>query len=331
MDNLWYLIGVGLSIWLNLKFLRQQKSSTKIVAVLLGVLFPLISTFVYWLRRPRDTQSQRVESSLRQTPRREPAISQVKIPDDGFLCPGTGYFNTEVVGESRYLAAIRKAVGGSGQTEVFAELKREPQNKFDTNAVVVLISNSTVGYLPREEAPRYHNLIDQLAAARKRSFAKAEVYYSSESGDQIGSVRLDICEPEFALAINYSTIPAGARHWPTGRMIQLSDEAKNMGAIAKMISSAPFGAPFAAYFSLRFDETNSAKQLVEVCYSGERVGLLSAATGKKFAHAISRAKELSREFYVRGEVTGNSLAVEIRLDAKSPEELTEEEVKSLFA
>ena len=113
--------------------------------------------------------------------------------------------------------------------------------------------------------------------------------------------------------------------------MQLTDEAKNMGAIAKMISSAPFGAPFAAYFTLRFDETNLAKQLVEVCYSGERVGLLSAATGKKFAHAINRAKELSREFYVRGEVTGNSLAVEIRLDAKSPEELTEEEVKSLFA
>jgi hypothetical protein len=104
-----------------------------------------------------------------------------------------------------------------------------------------------------------------------------------------------------------------------------------MDAIANMISTAPAGTPFAAYFTLRLDETNPDKPAVEVCYAGTRVGLLSAATGKKFSPVVGRIKETNKEFFVLGEVLGNSLAVEIRLDAKNPEELSEDEVKALLS
>lgn len=331
MDNIWYLAVVGVSVWLNLRFLKRRTLFSRAIAIVLGLFFPLLSTFVYWLRRPRGGEEQSKSVSTLPAPTIDAVPHESEVPDDGYLCLGNGYFGGEVVGESNYLPAIRKAAGGLGERETIAELKREPQNKYDKNAVVVLIAKAVVGYIPREDAPRYHKLIDQLARMGKRTLVRAQVFYSADADEKFGSVRIDIRDPELALAINYSMITTGSRIWPTGRSIQITDEAKNMDAIANMISKAPAGTPFAAYFTLRLDETNPDKPAVEVCYAGTRVGLLSAATGKKFSPVVARTKETNKEFFVLGEVAGNSLAVEIRLDAKNPEELSEDEVKALLS
>lgn len=330
MDNIWYLAVVGVSVWLNLRFLKRHTLVSRAIAIFLGLFLPLVSTLIYWLRRPRAGVEQSMPVSSLPNPTNDAAPLEPGIPDDGYLCLGNGYFGGEVVGESNYLPAIRKAAGGPGERETIAELKREPQNKYDKNAVVVLIAKAVVGYIPREDAPRYHKLIDQLAKMGKRTLVRAQVFYSADADEKFGSVRIDIRDPELALAINYSMITTGSRIWPTGRSIQITDEAKNMDAIAKMISTAPAGTPFAAYFTLRLDETNPDKPAVEVCYAGTRVGLLSAATGKKFSPVVAQTKETNNEFFVLGEVAGNSLAVEIRLDAKNPEELSEDEVKALL-
>lgn len=73
----------------------------------------------------------------------------------------------QVVGESNYQAALEHAAGGRtpdgcATSLVTAELVREPRNRYDRNAVRVDIAGQAVGYLPRVDAPRYHQLVMAL-------------------------------------------------------------------------------------------------------------------------------------------------------------------------
>jgi len=71
----------------------------------------------------------------------------------------TGNETLEVVGESHYQDALWKIVGGPRpdrvRYETHAVLMPEPDNRYDPNAVKVLIAGNLVGYLSREDAAAY--------------------------------------------------------------------------------------------------------------------------------------------------------------------------------
>ena len=76
----------------------------------------------------------------------------------------------DVVGEQHRqdaletLAAGRNAFGTRRRLLTVA-LVREPDNEYDPNAVRVEAAGTAVGYLSREDAPRFHAIIDRLASA----------------------------------------------------------------------------------------------------------------------------------------------------------------------
>ncbi|HWO71025.1 MAG TPA: HIRAN domain-containing protein [Actinomycetota bacterium] len=67
-----------------------------------------------------------------------------------------GRFRVDAVGESRYQEALEAIVGGrteeGADLETVALLVPEPTNRYDPNAVQVLIDGKVVGYLSRENA-----------------------------------------------------------------------------------------------------------------------------------------------------------------------------------
>lgn len=69
-----------------------------------------------------------------------------------------GSFPLDAVGESNYQRALERICGGHSrdghEVEVEADLVREPDNPYDSNAVGVRIEGATVGYLPRDQAAR---------------------------------------------------------------------------------------------------------------------------------------------------------------------------------
>ena len=71
----------------------------------------------------------------------------------------TGDETLEVVGESNYQEALWKIVGGRRRDrvrhDVAAVLLPEPDNRFDANAIKVLIDGNLVGYLSRQDAVAY--------------------------------------------------------------------------------------------------------------------------------------------------------------------------------
>lgn len=72
-----------------------------------------------------------------------------------------GSYPGEAVGESNYQEALGRICGGHNRGGhgfvCLAELRPEPDNPYDENAVQVVIEKSLVGYLSRANAVRFHH------------------------------------------------------------------------------------------------------------------------------------------------------------------------------
>ena len=84
-----------------------------------------------------------------------------------------------VVGESNYQPAIRKACGWEPGTdtsfECFAELVPEPTNRYDPNAVRVDIDGACVGYLSRADAIELGPAISEALAEHSSGLVRAVI------------------------------------------------------------------------------------------------------------------------------------------------------------
>ena len=84
----------------------------------------------------------------------------------------------DVVGEQHYQEALEAVAAGRNafgtRTRVLTvTLVREPDNPYDANAVRVEAAEATVGHLSRDDAPRFHAIIDRLASAGSPATCRA--------------------------------------------------------------------------------------------------------------------------------------------------------------
>jgi hypothetical protein len=83
-------------------------------------------------------------------------------------------------GESHYQDALETVAGGRTALGVripliTAELVREPANPYDPNAVRVEADGRLLGYVVKEDAPRFHAVIDKLAAQDRPATCRARL------------------------------------------------------------------------------------------------------------------------------------------------------------
>lgn len=75
-----------------------------------------------------------------------------------------GRIRVDCVGESKYQNVLSELAGGkqleSQYIETNAEVRREPGNLYDPNAIQVFLGGQLVAYLPREEAAFYAPMMD---------------------------------------------------------------------------------------------------------------------------------------------------------------------------
>ena len=80
-----------------------------------------------------------------------------------------GSYPTDIVGESNYQDALLNIAGGHNRAgheiECQAELRPEPNNPYDSNAVAVFIDGRKVGYLGRDVAADYLTRLAETGAA----------------------------------------------------------------------------------------------------------------------------------------------------------------------
>ena len=104
------------------------------------------------------------------TPKRQQSPAPVREVQasgrGGLIAHRPDSFPFEVTGESHYQDALAAIVGGhnrEGHAFVCrADLRPEPGNRFDPNAIRVVIQGRTVGYVPRTATARIHAAIAEL-------------------------------------------------------------------------------------------------------------------------------------------------------------------------
>ncbi|PTL78675.1 HIRAN domain-containing protein [Vitiosangium sp. GDMCC 1.1324] len=186
-----------------------------------------------------------------------------------------------VVGESHYQPALERLAGGrsdeSVRVDVVATLKREPDNRYDTNAVVVLIEGRQVGYLSREDAPVFQPLLKEMEARGEVATCSAVIVGGWDRGARgKGSfgVRLRLARPGQA--------PAASPPPP-------SDAELVSSAVERMwMAKGPAGRRAALKAVLDKLTTEEARQellaeasLIEVTAALEKAASLKTATAKR--------------------------------------------------
>lgn len=146
----------------------------------------------------------------------------------------------DVVGEAAHVDALEAVAGGrtwAGPRHrlVSASLEREPANPRDHDAVRVVAGGETVGYLPREVAPRFHELIDELTARDQRAIARARLTGGWDRGPRgrgaLG-IELDI-DPEL------EPLRSDAPFLPDEIAIDVVGEEEHQGPLELLVAQTP--------------------------------------------------------------------------------------------
>ena len=110
-------------------------------------------------------------------------------------------FKFEIVGESNYQKALSRFAGGTAKDfqriETVAEIQCEPDNPYDSNAVVVKIGGQTVGYLARGDTNDFRKELSLLDPNMPTCVAKAKIVggWKNEHSEGSFGVKLNIKRP----------------------------------------------------------------------------------------------------------------------------------------
>lgn len=270
----------------------------------------------------RPLRSGRLELLLRDGSRHRLSFSREQQPafadlalllrDGSVLLRGRGSYDQEVAGESHCFAELRALTGsGTGERTGLAELRREPSNPHDPNAVRVLVEGRVVGYLPRAAASAYQPALRQVSTA----LCRVRLWWSYEHRELgfIASVSLDLADPAEVLPLNR---PPESPHveLPTGRSYQLrSGYLENLTAV---LAKAYCPGRALVYGSLHAEGSS-----VSVRVDGREVGSLPESTSARFAPLVRRYAAAGLTCYADVALTGNAQRVEARLRVAAPESI----------
>lgn len=111
----------------------------------------------------------RSKQASRSDPRPEQKAPTQQETDMPHIHWRTGSYPMDVVGESYYQDALTAICGPHSRTgheqEYLAELRRDPSNRYDSNAVGVWIMGRKVGHLGRDQAGRVSEQMDAASLA----------------------------------------------------------------------------------------------------------------------------------------------------------------------
>ncbi|SDC16727.1 HIRAN domain-containing protein [Actinokineospora iranica] len=246
-----------------------------------------------------------------------------RVPDVSVTLRGRGYFSQEVVGETHHAGAVEGLAGQTptGDREFVAEVRREPENRYDPSAVRVSVEGQVVGYLPRDDAAEYGVALDRIGGV---GWCRARVWWRRDEAETITSVALDLAEP--ALLIPLNTVDESARHLmvPPGRPFKLSRLGEHLDVLVPLVRGAYLPGKALVVGSLHVTErvgSRSTSEVVTVRVDGREIGEVSKQTSAKLLPLVDPLTAAGVTCHADVHLIGNALAVEARLFITPPEEL----------
>ena len=244
----------------------------------------------------------------------QPAFAELAalLQPGAVLLHGRGSFDQPVAGESHYFPVLRGLAGtGTGERITVAELRREPDNPYDADAVQVLIDGEVVGYLPRDDAAAYQPALTQVTTA----LCRVRLWWSYDHPELgfIASVSLDLADPAEVVPLNEPD-PSPHVALPPGRAYPLRNA--YLENLTEVLARAYCPGRGLVYGSLHAEGSS-----VSVRVDGRRVGELPEATSARFAPLVRGFAAAGLTCYAEVSLSGNAHAVEARLKLAAPEDI----------
>jgi len=244
---------------------------------------------------------------------------------------GAGWQNAEVAGESNYGKEIQgllpRGFDENGQEVIVdVRLSREPNNRFDRNAVAIRATTGTVGYLPKEEAARYAPVLDALAANGRVAETTARIWgcmreeWDSNRKSFMGSVRIALPEPHMLFPAN---LPPTTPHvlLPFGSAIQVTGEENYRANLSPWLNAYGEAWVHATLQPVVESTARTSKTLAEVYIEGRPVGRLTPKMSQDMLPAVEYLAERGQATCVRAIVKGNPLKSDVVLHTARAGEL----------
>jgi hypothetical protein len=244
----------------------------------------------------------------------------------------------EVVREAPHERAIRSlfpdpipARGADLDTE--ADLVPEPHNRFDPRAIAVRVHGQVVGYLPRDDAHRYHPVLSGLVSQGLQPRVPCHLWVSEwepsawerkeSDGTQFhASVAIALGQPHMLVPVNLP--PPGSYHLlPPGSGIVVPGGEVNPDVLAPFFRPEGECWAYATMHAVEEEDKlkDRAQMVVEVRVDDEPIGRLSPRLSAEFLPAIHYLADMRAETAARVAVRGDRAAWEVILYAARSHDL----------
>jgi len=197
------------------------------------------------------------------------------------------------------------------------ELVPEPDNPHDNHAVSIRVHGHCIGYLDREQAREYFDLVSTFVSSgfvptvRVRIWAVTR-FVSARNQDEVkSSVRIAL--PPMS-AVRPDNMPPAAPYFliPRGRSIQVTGESEHFDVLSRYVKKGGTNV-LVTLAPITVATARNDKVLVEVLLDGARVGQLTPATSASLLPLIQEAQRQNRLAVAWATIVGSHLAAEVTL------------------
>jgi hypothetical protein len=237
----------------------------------------------------------------------------------------------EVVGEYYYIDNIQRLFPSAWNhdgDELFrdVELVPEPDNPYDEWAISVRADGRVLGHLKREDAPAWAAVIRRITASGLTAITNGRIYlYQSANWydvDRHGNPRTEtrarisikLGSPELALPLNdppavpYTLVPRSA-------VVQVTKENEHFNTLFNSVPPSGHGLLYVTLHEDVVTTERTTKTVVGVRIDNEHVGQLTPQMSQRFLPMIQHLEARGLVTACQGDITGSSIAAEVRIDA----------------
>jgi len=205
----------------------------------------------------------------------------------------------------------------------------------------VVVGRRTVGYLAKEEAPRYQPVLlrlvsqDLIPVVSSRIWAREDTYPTWDDRGREGQqttfhsrVSIALAEPHMLVPLNLKPSPRHAL-LPIGTAVQVTGEESRMAAIAPWLRPEGEAWVHASLHPIKIESARASKTIVEVRIDDAPVGILTPKMSAEYRPAIEHLSAQGVTTAVRAIVKGNRLKAEVVLYGQRAHELSAAWIDSL--
>lgn len=242
----------------------------------------------------------------------------------------------EVVREAPHEQAIRRLFpdpipARGADLDTVADLVPEPHNRFDRRAIAVRVQEQVVGYLPREDAHRYHPVLAELVAQGLQPRVPCHIWVSewapadwerrdTETIAFHASVAVALGQPHLLVPVNLPP-PGSYQLLPPGSAVVVPGSGDHPDVLGPLFRPEGECWAYATLHAVDEDGDDRPRMKVEVRIEDEPVGRLTPKLSAEFLPAIHYLADMRAETAARVVVRGDRLASEVILHAARSHDL----------